>query len=105
MRAYLYLNTMLLKVTKLKNEHTVAFVTSGTVTAALKDRATQAAITGGGIALNYQGPDGRWNGLFPSDVIVTLGQVLDCILTIDGGNALSRGQVTVLCDVRAREVQ
>jgi len=104
MRAYLYLNTMLLKVTKLKNENAGAFVTSGTVTAALKDRATGAAISGGGISLAYQGANGNWNGLFPSDVVVTVGQVLNCILTIDGGSALSRGLITVPCTVEEREV-
>lgn len=104
MRAFLFLNTMVIKVANLKNDQTGVLISAGpAVMAALQDHASGAAISGGGISLAYAGTPGSWNGLFPSDVGVTLAQVIDVILTIDGGSNLSRGRIRIPCQVEERQ--
>ncbi len=102
-RAYLYLNTMLLRLVKLTNERTKAIVTTGTVAASLVDRATSATISGSAIALSYDGAGGDWSGVFPSDVGVAVDQAIDVIATIDGGSALARGRIRIRCKVQERD--
>lgn len=103
-KAYLYLNTMLLQLRGLTDDRTGTLVTTGAVTADLALTGGSSPIGGSAITLTYDGSDGNWSGLYPSDVPVSVGQLIDARVTIDGGSALARGFLLVSCKVQNRRV-
>lgn len=106
-RAYLYLNSMLLTLTALKNEQTGALLDNGsgvTVTAKLVKSEDDTLITGSEITLSYSGTPGKWTGIYPAGVGVTLGLAIDAVVTIDGGGPSAQGLARVPCWVQQQEV-
>lgn len=99
LQVYYYLNTNLLVITNARaNKSGGAVLNAATGTAQLQDKAGVAIVNGGPIALVYiLGSQGRYECVFPANVVIVPNQFVRVEILMDGGPSLQyRGLVEAI---------